>query len=190
MSENKEIGQQQSANSQKEPKYIGDLIHSNFYDELVIMGFPFDQHARNCNLRIGAYLGPDVFRRFLTNNYGVLKNVEYGINIQDYLPKISDYGNISTETVLNGQNNIAEPNMYELYQKLKTKTGLCLERNNRLFLVGGSKDMLHPVSDAYNEFVKKSSDETNNSHTCLVILTNNLGGKTQEMAYKHLYDSS
>ena len=28
-------------------KYLGSIIHENFYDELVIMGFPYDQGARN-----------------------------------------------------------------------------------------------------------------------------------------------
>ena len=33
----------------------------------------------------------------------------------------------------------------ELYAKLKKKSEACLTRNNRLFIVGGSKDMLLPL---------------------------------------------
>ena len=63
-------------------KYIYDLIHPNFYDKIVIIGFPYDQGARNKQLRIGSFLGPDSFRRFLRyNNFGVLKNVENNIDI-------------------------------------------------------------------------------------------------------------
>lgn len=109
------------------------------------MGFPFDQGARDHQLRAGAYLGPDSFRRFLNSNFGVLKNVEYGINIEEHLSKISDYGNISTESTMHGQVTVTNEELQKLYAKLTTKTGLCLERNNRLFLVGGSKDLLVPV---------------------------------------------
>ena len=71
------------------------MIHANFYDELVIIGFPYDQGARNHKLRQGAFLGPDSFRRFLSyTNFGVLKNVALGVDIEKGLPKISDYGNI------------------------------------------------------------------------------------------------
>ena len=76
-------------------KYISDLIHHSFYDKLVIIGFPYDQGARNKQLRIGSFLGPDSFRRFLKyNNFGVLKNVELNIDIEHNLKSISDYGNI------------------------------------------------------------------------------------------------
>ena len=82
-------------NIENNQKYIGDIIHSNFYDELVIIGFPYDQGAKSLQLRAGAYLGPDSFRRFLSKtSFGVLKNVEMGIDLEQYLPKISDYGNI------------------------------------------------------------------------------------------------
>ena len=37
----------------------------------------------------------------------------------------------------------------ELYAKLKKKSEACLTRNNRLFIVGGSKDMLLPLLDCY-----------------------------------------
>lgn len=162
-------------------KYLCNLLHSNFYDELVIMGFPFDQGARNHQLRAGAYLGPDSFRRFLNSNFGVLKNVEYGLDIEQYLSKISDYGNISTETTMHGQVNVTNQEMEVLYAKLKTKTGLCLERNNRLFLVGGTKDMLLPLQDAYN---------ATGSNTVFIVITNRLYGPTQNVAYKGLLDQS
>jgi uncharacterized protein YegJ (DUF2314 family) len=60
----------------------------------VIIGFPYDQGSKTHNLRGGSYLGPDYFRRIIGNDFGVLKNVELGINIEENLPKISDYGNI------------------------------------------------------------------------------------------------
>jgi hypothetical protein len=90
-------------NNKQQQKYLSDLIHSSFYDELVIMGFPYDQGARNMQIRAGAYLGSDAFRRFLNSSFGVLKNVEYGIDIEQHLPKISDYGNIQSDVVMNGQ---------------------------------------------------------------------------------------
>lgn len=62
-------------------RYIGDLVHENFYDQLVIIGFPYDQGAKNAQLRQGSFLGPDSFRRFLKNSFGVLKNVESQIDI-------------------------------------------------------------------------------------------------------------
>jgi arginase family enzyme len=87
-----------------ENKYIGDIIHESFYDPLVIIGFPYDQGAINVQKSKGAYLGPDAFRRFLSyQDFGVLKNVEEGIDIEKFLPKISDYGNIQTQEVTNGQ---------------------------------------------------------------------------------------
>ena len=80
-------------------KYIGNLVHEGFYDELVIIGFPYDQGVKNHGLTVGSFLGPDSMRRFLKCPLGVVKNVEYKINIEQYLPKISDYGNIQTETI-------------------------------------------------------------------------------------------
>jgi hypothetical protein len=136
--------------SNKTQKYLGDLVKPGFYDELVIMGFPYDQGARNQQLRAGSYLGPDSFRRFLVFDFGVLKNVEYGINIEEHLPQISDYGNIQTDAVLNGQNNMSQDKLQALYEKLTVKSGLCLDRNNRLFVVGGTKDMLPAVCKAYS----------------------------------------
>ena len=85
-------------------KYIGNLVHDGFYEELVIIGFPYDQGVKNHNLTVGSFLGPDSMRRFLKNcPIGVLKNVEYGIDIEQWLPKISDYGNVQTEDIKFGQ---------------------------------------------------------------------------------------
>ena len=81
---------------------MGDLIQNNFYDELVIIGFPYDQGGKNFDQKGGSYLGPDYFRKIMNNDFGVLKNVELGINIEDHLPKISDYGNIQNEKIMNG----------------------------------------------------------------------------------------
>lgn len=97
----------QEEGGENNQRYIGDLIHENFYDELVIIGFPFDQGAKQLQLRAGSFLGPDSFRRFLSHtNFGVVNNVEKDINIAEYLPKISDYGNIATEQVNNGRDAI------------------------------------------------------------------------------------
>lgn len=164
-------------------KYLHDLMHQSFYDELVLMGFPYDQGAKNNQLRAGAYLGADSFRRFLNNNYGVLNNVEYGINIEDHLEKISDFGNITSESVQNGQLTFPQVDLEQLYDKLKNKSGLCLERNNRLFLVGGTKDLLKPLAQAYD----KVSTESNRS--VIVVLTNKLFGQSQQLAYGQLIDS-
>lgn len=54
---------------------VVDLIHNSFYDEIVIIGFPYDQGAKFLQLRAGSYLGPDGFRKMLEfYSYGVLKN--------------------------------------------------------------------------------------------------------------------
>jgi len=51
-------------------------------------------------LRVGSYLGPDSFRRFLKSvGWGVLKNSELNIDISKHIPKISDYGNIEIMSV-------------------------------------------------------------------------------------------
>lgn len=135
-----------------ENKYIGHLIHASFYDPLVIIGFPYDQGAANAQKSKGSYLGPDAFRRFLSyQDFGVLKNVEVGIDIEKYIPKISDYGNIQTNEITNGQKIISKQHMQDLYDKLKVKLALCLERKNMCFIIGGSKDLLLPISQQYAE---------------------------------------
>ena len=72
----------------------------------------------------------------------------------------------------------------ELYAKLKLKSGLCLERNNRLFVVGGSKDLLIPLCQSYSE---KASAEQN---SVVIILSNRIVGATQDVAYKQLFEST
>lgn len=43
-------------------------------------------------------MGPDSFRRFVKlTKFGVVKNIERNIDIEEVLTKISDYGNIQTE---------------------------------------------------------------------------------------------
>jgi len=158
-----------------EKKYIGDIIHENFYDPLVIIGFPYDQGAINVQKSKGSYLGPDAFRRFLSyQDFGVLKNVEEGIDIEKYLPKISDYGNIQTTEITNGQPTpISDNNMSALYSKLSLKLGKCLERNNICFIMGGSKDMLLPICEKYNEIGGQ-----------MLVITNEFMGESQNIAYK------
>ena len=73
-------------NLANQQRYIGNIIKENFYDELVIIGFPYDQGARFQGLRQGSFLGPDSFRRFIKNaDFGVLKNVELGLDIEAHL---------------------------------------------------------------------------------------------------------
>ena len=104
-------------------------------------------------------MGPDSFRRFLSKtSFGVLKNVELGINIEEHLPKISDYGNIQTDSIANGQKTMNEAQLQELYDKLQKKFRLCLERNNMSFVIGGSKDMFPSLQKAYGEICKEKVD--------------------------------
>ena len=138
---------------------VVDLVHNDFYDELVIIGFPYDQGAKFLQLRAGAYLGPDGFRKTLEfGTYGVLKNFEYGIDIEKYLPKISDYGNIQTDSVVNGQKTVSAEQLDELYKKLQKKVGLCLDRNNITFTVGGTKDMFPWLRNVYSDYSKNKTD--------------------------------
>ena len=91
----KNTSEQDGQNQNKDCRYIGDIIHDNFYDQLVLIGFPYDQGAKNAQFRQGSFLGPDCFRRFIKSaKFGVLKNVEINLDIQKYLNAISDYGNI------------------------------------------------------------------------------------------------
>ena len=96
----------------QEKRYIGDIFHDSFYDQLVLIGFPYDQGAKNAQLRQGSFLGPDCFRRFIkVAKFGVLKNVEVDIDIEAYLGKISDYGNIQIDKVPDNNKNISDVNM-------------------------------------------------------------------------------
>ena len=135
------------------------------------MGFPYDQGGKNFDLRGGSYLGPDYFRKILNNDFGVLKNVELGINIEDHLPNISDYGNIQTGKIVNGQYTMGDGDLKALHEKLKVKLSLCLERNNTAFIIGGTKDMVNPICQAYIEF-------SANIKNILVMMTHRQEGLT------------
>ena len=56
--------------------------------------------------------------------------------------KICDYGNIQIDQ--------GEQTQRALIEKLASKVGLCLTRNNVPFIVGGSRDLLQAVSLASN----------------------------------------
>ena len=73
--------------------FIGDIIEEGFYDKLVIIGFPYDEGAKQSGGRKGSDYGPDSFRRFV-RDIGTICNPEYNIDISKGIPKISDYGNI------------------------------------------------------------------------------------------------
>ena len=114
-------------------EYIGQAITDGFYDPIVIIGFPYDEGARKAGSRAGANFGPDSFRRFLKMaNIGAMDNPEMGVNINEKL-KICDYGNIQIENC---------SDLLKLYEKLGTKVGLCIQRGNIPFVVGGSRDLL------------------------------------------------
>ena len=49
---------QENADEDKEPVWLGDLIHESFYDKLVIIGFPYDEGAKRAGARKGADYGP------------------------------------------------------------------------------------------------------------------------------------
>ena len=89
---------------------------------------------------------------------GSVRNPEYGVNIAAGIPKIADYGNIQIESQLeqecdaNGQvvsQKMIKPTIQELYAKLCTKVGLCLQRDYIPVVVGGSRDLFQPMADAY-----------------------------------------
>ena len=42
-----------------------------------------------------------------------------------------------------------KPTIQALYGKLATKVGLCLQREFIPFIIGGSRDLLQAVTDAY-----------------------------------------
>ena len=46
---------------------------------------------------------------------------------------------------------MSEDKLVALYDKLQKKSSLCLERNNRIFAIGGTKDMVIPLSKCYEE---------------------------------------
>jgi hypothetical protein len=99
----------------------------------------------------------DSFRRFMPD-IGSVKNPEYGVDIEQGIPHIADYGNIQIETEVkqdfdsNGQivgQKMIKPTIQALYGKLATKVGLCLQREFIPFVIGGSRDLLQAVTDAY-----------------------------------------
>jgi arginase family enzyme len=116
------------------PEFIGEWVKEGFHEKLVIIGFPYDQGARQAGQRQGADHGPDSFRRFLKmNNIGTMHNPEFDLSIGENL-KICDYGNIQIDD--------GEQSQQALIDKLATKVGLCLTRGNIPFVVGGSRDLL------------------------------------------------
>ena len=70
-------------------------------------------------------------------------------------------------------------NLKQLHDKLQTKLGLCLERNNTAFVIGGTKDLLVPVTQAYLNHSEKVKNY-------MIILTNNVSGKTQDVAFSNI----
>ena len=156
-------------------RFIGDLIHDSFYDQLVLIGFPYDQGARNCQFRQGSFLGPDCFRRFIKNaSFGVLKNVEVNMDIEKTLGPISDYGNIQIDKVTDNSKNISDENIQMLYDKLSLKHKLCLQRNNISFVVGGTKDMVFPLFKSFQEISKDEKLLTLSKDICsyFIIFSN------------------
>ena len=174
LEENKQEGEGQQAAVEEEddPVWLGDLIRDGFYDKLVLIGFPYDEGARKAGNRRGADFGPgkftdknitqfifplDSFRRFV-KDIGSVRNPEYGINIATGIPKIADYGNIQIESQLeqqvdeNGQvtsQKLIKATISELYAKLGTKVGLCLQRDYIPVVIGGSRDLFQAIVDAY-----------------------------------------
>ena len=74
--------------------FLSSIIASDFYEKLVIIGFPHDKIIKwwgKEGLRIGAHYGPDSWRRFL-HTTGTIDNREFGIKIENI--RIADYGNI------------------------------------------------------------------------------------------------
>ena len=120
--------------------FLGSIIADDFYEKIVIFGFPFDNIVRKCNdptLRIGSHYGPDSWRRFIPT-VGVLDNREFGIKISI---KIADYGNICAQ-------DTEEFSLDENLHKLFLKTLLTLERNQVSFVMGGTRDFTPYVSKA------------------------------------------
>ena len=72
---------------------------------------------------------------------GSVHNPEYGVDITVGIPKIADYGNIQITATMNAQQFMIKPTITELYAKLATKVGLCLNRGFIPFVIGGSRDL-------------------------------------------------
>ena len=65
----------------------------------------------------------------------------------------------------------------ELQDKLQKKLGLCLQRNNRAFILGGSKDIMMPIQKAFAEI---------EGPKLIIMITHKMTGKTQNQAYEGL----
>ena len=131
----------------KSSKCIGSLIHTGFYDKLVLIGFPYDEGAKTAVLRQGASYGPDCFRRFL-HKVGPVKNAEYGIDLSAL--SMCDYGNISAASIA------------ACYEKLSAKLRLTMGRGQTTFVVGGTRDLVPYCAEAvleYSKDVKKDIKE-------------------------------
>lgn len=63
---------------------------------------------------------------------GSIDNPEYKVNIAKGLPSIADYGNIQTPG----------SKQADLLEKLAQKVGLCVQRGNLVFQIGGTRDSL------------------------------------------------
>ena len=61
---------------------------------------------------------------------------------------------------------MSEEHLKALYDKLQKKVEACIDRNNRAFVIGGSKDMILPISLGYSE------------NDLFVVVTNQVDGKT------------
>ncbi|CAI2373451.1 unnamed protein product [Moneuplotes crassus] len=122
--------------------FIGQIIKNDFYEKLVIIGFPYDQILKKIDakeLKVGAHYGPDSFRRFI-RTCGVLDNREFGIKIENI--KIADYGNVVAHK------SMCEFSLEENQQKLFIKSLLTFERNQVNFIMGGTRDYTPFVSKA------------------------------------------
>lgn len=96
-------------------------------------------------------MGPDSFRRFV-KQIGSLKNFEYDVNIKEFIPEIADYGNIMIED---------KPSLEDLQNKLCIKVKACLKRENKVFIIGGSRDIFDPISRAL-QFTEEGQTPKNN----------------------------
>lgn len=136
--------------------FIGHIIKNDFYEKLVIIGFPYDQIIKELDrkeLKIGSHYGPDSWRRFI-HTCGVTDNREFGIKIENI--KIADYGNIVA------QKEGDAFNLLENQQKLFIKCLLTFERNQVNFVMGGTRDMTPFISKAlisHKPYGKENSGE-------------------------------
>lgn len=109
----------------KSTKCIGALLHSGFYDKLVLIGFPYDEGSKVSKSRIGSAFAPDCFRRFL-HKVGPIQNAEFNADLSQLT--MCDYGNITA------------PSMEACYIKLGAKVKLTLGRGQTAFVIGGTRD--------------------------------------------------